>query len=438
MKKLIVAIICISLFAGCKKTDDGNGNSNVTVIPLTPTELKATVISSSQVDLSWTDKSTNEDGFKIQRKTGNGNFEDVGTVGKDVVNYSDNGLTANTTYTYRVYAFNSVGNSLGYTNEATVTTIVLPIITTTEIKNITATSASGGGNITSDAGSPVTARGICWSTSSGPTVALSTKTTDGTGIGSFTSNITGLTANTTYFVRAYATNTNGTAYGNEVSFSTTAVDITTGLVGYWPFNGNANDESGNGNNGTVNGASLTTDRFGNVNKAYSFDGVNDYIQCLQGGPTGNPSSTVTFWVKTNTSKSGHIFSYGGNGVSGGDYRILINPYVACTNSIAIDNYNSGIAYSVTFQNVWDFYTVTYNGNLGNNLSYASIYRNGILLNNPCFNLNNVNTNFLGNYPITFGKYHGTIPTDFLNASLDEIRIYNRVLTQEEITYLYNN
>ena len=52
---------------------------------------------------------------------------------------------------------------------------------------------------------------------------------------------------------------------------------TNGLVGWWPFNGNANDESGNGNNGTVNGANLTADRFGNVNKAYSFDGIDDFI-----------------------------------------------------------------------------------------------------------------------------------------------------------------
>ena len=53
---------------------------------------------------------------------------------------------------------------------------------------------------------------------------------------------------------------------------------TNGLVGYWPFNGNANDQTPNGNNGTVNGATLTTDRFGNANSAYNFDGINDYIQ----------------------------------------------------------------------------------------------------------------------------------------------------------------
>jgi hypothetical protein len=62
-----------------------------------------------------------------------------------------------------------------------------------------------------------------------------------------------------------------------------------GLVGWWPFNGNANDESGNGNNGTVNGATLTTDRFGNANSAYDFDGVSNYIDC---GPLNAIPSTV--------------------------------------------------------------------------------------------------------------------------------------------------
>jgi len=72
---------------------------------------------------------------------------------------------------------------------------------------------------------------------------------------------------------------------------------TNGLVSWWPFNANANDESGNGNNGTVNGATLTTDRFGVANKAYNFDGVNDYIQCLQSGVGGNTSRSLSFWIK---------------------------------------------------------------------------------------------------------------------------------------------
>ncbi len=94
-------------------------------------------------------------------------------------------------------------------------------LTTNNISTITATTAISGGNVTDDGGNPVTARGVCWSTSQNPTISNS-KTTNGIGSGSFTSNINGLTANTTYYVRAYATNSAGTAYGSEVIFSTTA------------------------------------------------------------------------------------------------------------------------------------------------------------------------------------------------------------------------
>ena len=93
---------------------------------------------------------------------------------------------------------------------------------TTAASSITTTTATSGGNVTDIGTSAVTAKGVCWGTTSGPTVALATKTTDGTGSGSFTSSLTSLSAGTTYYVRAYATNTAGTAYGAEVSFSTTS------------------------------------------------------------------------------------------------------------------------------------------------------------------------------------------------------------------------
>jgi uncharacterized protein (TIGR02145 family) len=96
-------------------------------------------------------------------------------------------------------------------------------LTTTEATSITTTTALIGGNITSDGGSSVTARGVVWSTSPNPTIALSTKTTDGAGTEAFTTSITGLTPNTTYYVRAYATNSVGTAYGNQVSFTTSPI-----------------------------------------------------------------------------------------------------------------------------------------------------------------------------------------------------------------------
>jgi len=99
---------------------------------------------------------------------------------------------------------------------------VLPTLTTTAVSAITTTTATCGGNITSDGGATVTARGICWSTSSGPTVGLITKTSNGTDLGAFTSSITGFSASTVYYARAYATNSVGTAYGNEISFTTSA------------------------------------------------------------------------------------------------------------------------------------------------------------------------------------------------------------------------
>lgn len=101
-----------------------------------------------------------------------------------------------------------------------------PILTTTPVIYITQTSVTCGGNITSNGGATITARGVCWSTNQNPTIA-DNKTTDSTGTGSFTSIITGLTANTTYYERAYATNSSGTGYGSVLSFTTpsTVTDI---------------------------------------------------------------------------------------------------------------------------------------------------------------------------------------------------------------------
>ena len=96
---------------------------------------------------------------------------------------------------------------------------LLPTVTTNEVNNITATTAMSGGNVIFEGESSITARGVCWSISHNPNVLTAPHTTDGNGIGSFSSSITGLASNFTYYVRAYATNMYGTVYGNEVSIS---------------------------------------------------------------------------------------------------------------------------------------------------------------------------------------------------------------------------
>ena len=135
------------------------------------------------------------------------------------------GLELNTDYYVRAYATNSVGTVYGSvvmfhtpTDNDEATEYSTPVVTTAPVTNLRAESAMCGGEVISDGGSPVTSRGICWSTSPNPTLS-DNQTTNGTGLGSFTSQITGLSVGTTYYVRAYAVNSIGTAYGNEMTFS---------------------------------------------------------------------------------------------------------------------------------------------------------------------------------------------------------------------------
>src|ERR1035437_3730038 len=153
------------------------------------------------------------------------NPESTGTklqIGSGIGSFSINfiGLYPKTLYYVRAYAINSLGIAYGQTvSFTTLGTPTIPTATTTPISSITQTTANSGGNVTSSGGSDVIVRGVCWSTLQNPTTANS-HTFDGTGTGTFTSSLTNLTANTTYYVKAYATNSAGTAYGSQVSFTT--------------------------------------------------------------------------------------------------------------------------------------------------------------------------------------------------------------------------
>ena len=167
------------------------------------------------------------------------------------------GLTANTHYYVRAYAKNSAGVSYG--NEVDFTTaqnVSAPTVTTSQVTNIAQTTATGGGNVTNSGGATVTARGICWSTSHNPTTSGS-HANSGTGTGSFSVNMTGLTPGTTYYVRAYAINSAGTSYGSEVSFTTqqaiTLPTVTTGQV----TNIQQTSATGGGNVTNSGGANVT-------------------------------------------------------------------------------------------------------------------------------------------------------------------------------------
>jgi len=122
MKFILSIASAVFILISCSTSPNNNGGNNTVVIPLAPTNLSAVAVDTTQVNLTWTDNSTNEAGYKVQRKIAGGIFADVASTAADMSTFSDFALTSNTTYTYRVYAYNSAGNSLQYSNEVTITT----------------------------------------------------------------------------------------------------------------------------------------------------------------------------------------------------------------------------------------------------------------------------------------------------------------------------
>lgn len=181
--------------------------------------------------LSW-NASERATSYSLQVSTNN-SFSNtvVNQDGLTSTNYNVSDLNNSTNYYWRVKATNDNGSS-DWSDVWLFTTAdpakTLPSVTTSSITNITQTTATCGGNISSDGNAVVTVRGVCWSTSENPEIT-DYKTSDGTGTGEFTSNITGLTPNTTYYVSAYATNSEGTAYGESKQFLTENGGVSTGF-----------------------------------------------------------------------------------------------------------------------------------------------------------------------------------------------------------------
>jgi hypothetical protein len=153
-------------------------------------------------------------------REGNPNIIDAKTIdgnGAGTFTSFIDGLQEATSYYVRAYAINSVG--IGYGSQEYFTTSTIPTVETSEVGDITATSAISGGNVIFCGGASVTSRGVCWSTEENPTISNS-RTNDGKNIGFFTSVLIGLLPATVYYARAYATNSIGTGYGIQVTFKT--------------------------------------------------------------------------------------------------------------------------------------------------------------------------------------------------------------------------
>jgi hypothetical protein len=309
---------------------------------------------------------------------------------------SISGLLPGTRYYFRAYATNSIGTAYG--SEVTATTLAaLPTLSTSIISAIATTTATGGGAIISDGGSPVTARGVCWSTAQSPTISNS-KTTDGTGSGSFTSLVAGLTPATTYYVRAYATNTIGTAYGNQVSFSTYSVPTLATITTSTPTKITSTEATIGGNllsegnasvtekgvcisltanpttaswkypNGTVTGTGVFSSNFTGFTPNTTYY-VRAYAINIVGTAYGNEVSFKTLQPTGITVSD----------IEGNMYRtVTIGTQVWMVDNLKTTHYNNGtVIPNITADATWIALTSAaycwYNNDLSNKTTYGALY-----------------------------------------------------------------
>ncbi len=213
---------------------------------------------------------------------------------------------------------------------------------------------------------------------------------------------------------------------------------TNGLVGWWPFNGNANDESGNGNHGTVKGAMLTSDRTGNANSAYNFDGLSNWIQVLDNISLQLGNMTMSLWIKTTSTSSKYLlFKQNISDASNENYGFEINPLGE--NTI----YFGGKYGDCSPGNGWEMLTCNL-PNLTNNKWHnvvGTISEDSIRFYFDGFKYASLKTSkpsmtiCSGGSNLMFGRGWDSYPKWYL-GHLDDIAIYNRALTEKEIKQLY--
>lgn len=223
---------------------------------------------------------------------------------------------------------------------------------------------------------------------------------------------------------------------NLTLMSTSLAGLNDGIVAYYPFNGNVNDESGNRNHGIVSGALLTEDRNGNPDSAYVFDGTDDYIEIANSESLDTRLSISIFAWVFSQGDSGPIVNYStdsvdavhlwetGTGDCGSDalfvkfvkrgYTNPSTPYV-CKGNVLTDS-------------EWKFVGATYDFQTG----IAKVWLNGVAISSKNIGSNEIGTQ----YPIRIGLIEND--SRFFKGKIDEIRIYNRVLDETEIQQIYND
>ncbi|MBE0663945.1 MAG: hypothetical protein IH597_15920 [Bacteroidales bacterium] len=335
---------------------------------------------------------------------------------------SMSGLNPGTLYYVRAYAINSIGTGYGPLVSFSTSNISVPSVSTTTVSTVTTNAASSGGNVTATGGATVNNRGVVWNTSGSPTISSYTGiTSNGIGTGSYSSSLTGLASNTTYYVRAYATNSAGTGYGSQLSFitqpanpssasanpSTTCSGSATQLsvsnaqgTVYWYTGGCGTTFIGTGNPFPVYPTTTTTYYARNYNASGFSAG------CASATVTVNqPASTPTSASGTPTGTTAANLSFGGSTGSG---TITYYWVVGTSSSVA---YGNGIAQGST----------TTTSAVATGLSQSITYYLRVYANNLCGNSSYLtSSSFRTHSVLTYlagpdGSISGTTPQTIANG-----------------------
>ncbi|MCP4137737.1 MAG: hypothetical protein GY754_42630 [bacterium] len=393
------------------------------VVPADPAGLTALAVSASEITISWTDNAGNESGFSVERSPDGSAFTEVTTVAANVTSYADSGLTPHTAYFYRVRAYNAIGNS-AYSNTANTTT---PDVVPADPAGLTAAAVSA---------SEIT---ISWTDNSGnesgfrversPDGSAFTEiTTVSADVATYTDS--GLSSASTYYYRVRAYNGIGSSgYSAAASASTDNPDE---LAAYWKLDDSALDETSN-NNGTE--VSLGTFSYidGIVGRAASFNSTyDDHILCPANSSLNSTTQSISFWGRSRDANSGICLARGINNedgwrISWGSGNINIT-----YNNIGQQGYAGLTPWEGIPLDQWYHITIVIDESIG---SYGQIrsYVNGVHqegFDHPMqFSLLTTDTRklYIGKKSEWGAAWNG---------DLDEVRIYNRALSDDEITALY--
>ena len=331
------------------------------------------------------------------------------------------GLDKSTIYYVRAYATNADGTNYGTQVQFTTLSPALATLTTSAASNLTYNSATLAGNITDvgGAGETVTEYGFCYATTSSPTVA-STKVVAGnntTTTGSFTGNATGLSQNTTYYVRAYAVNSAGTAYGSEQTFKTAAdpYTVSDGLLAFYNFNSqNCNDALGSYNGVISGGVTFNSSTPNSTGYSTTFDGTTGFINIPYQIMPSSSNWSFSIWIKTNKSNFNIMKKDGYSGIMIESSSVLLVSlqYSGC-------RFSNNLS-STLLNNVWHHLCISWDGSKLKYYIDSTLFES---FSTIFMDWNNHDFTSLGN-------------SNF-SGSMDNVRFYNKALTTTEITSLYN-